>query len=235
MKCKVQTLCKLAHFFHLIFLTRICFGTFTQSDTKHCLDLFLHCTMQKEPFPAKQRMTEHESRAISCYHHIVSSLLRLENIPWLGLNASSGFCSRIIAKMMKNWMHNVRWSCRIIKDCTLFHCKDSIAWLMDMEVGGQIFCIWIKTLTPSCCSFLAFGVTGILNLCLCNLLSLIRLQWRIASVTLPMTSLKPETCCMLCSNQCLAVLITSVFCQALKLVADSHSLIFRSINKPCFF
>lgn len=48
-----------------------------------------------------------------------------------------------------------------------------------------------------------------------------------------MTCLQLETCCCWGSNQCLAVLITSLSCQAFKRIREQilvHSLILESIN-----
>lgn len=106
----------------------------------------------------------------------------------------------------------------------VLHSTVTIQSLADeYKAEGQVCCIRIKSQTPSCCIILVFCTVWILCLCLYNLWSLISLQWRIAGVTLMMTSLKPETCHLVCSNQCLAVLITSVSCQPLKLGAVEGS------------
>lgn len=70
---------------------------------------------------------------------------------------------------------------------------------------------------------------------LCNLRSLISPQWRVAGVTPAMTSLQSETCQLSCSNQCLAVLITSCSCQAFKLVGITFTYFKDYSYKSAFF
>lgn len=153
------------------------------------------------------------------------------------MSTSSNLCAGIIAKMMKNWMQKWRRSRRIMRDCALFYCNDSIAgwWIQGRGSNflypdkaqnaimlfplGILYRLWILKL----CVYVIWDHGDVLPESLW--------RWRPP---------QRDTCRLVCSNQCLAVLITSVSCQALKLASIReqillHSLILETINIRSFF